>query len=125
MKLIKSVSTVSCSRSDGILFVLTLCVFVTAGQHLATPEEPKGTSSEDMNYSMTFGGSAADCWYSCCSLNASLTIAMHSQPSYTPHCNYYGKCAVEMSLMAAAIKHDAHSTDLLSEIYNVLCGKNA
>lgn len=53
-----------------------------------------------------------------------LNIQAHLEVSYTLGCSHYGKCAVEMSLMAAVVKHDTHSVDLLSDSYNVLCGKN-
>lgn len=52
------------------------------------------------------------------------TIPANLEVLYTLGCNYYGKCAVEMSLMVAALKNDTHSGDLRSDIYNVLCGEN-
>lgn len=52
-----------------------------------------------------------------------LTTEAHLEISYILNCDYNAKCAVKLSLTVAAIKHDTYSGDLLSDIYNGLCGK--
>lgn len=53
-----------------------------------------------------------------------LTTAAHLEISYMLDCDYNAKFAVGLNLTVAAIKHDTYSGDLLSDIYNGLCGEN-